>query len=259
MKKFINFLALISLQSYSDEKNKLIFLSDFDTKDAFSNFLVRSEHIELVDKEGVKNSSAIKVSYVPYERGSKRVVKPFKLERAHKELTLCYDVKFDQDFDWARGGKLHGVGPINKITGGKAMQEDGWSVRLTFAPEGGLKSYVYNQSKTKKYGEALSLPTVKLKKERYYSVSIYTKVNTPNKNDGEVSYYIDGKLMLKLNKQTLRGKVKDSEALIEKILFSTFHGGHNPKNAPRVNGELATCYAYFDNFAAYRGLHVRKR
>jgi hypothetical protein len=55
-----------------------------------------------------------------------------------------------------------------------------------------------------------------------------------------------------------RGVAGDS-TLISKLLFSTFHGGNTENYAPKdEEGNFTTVYAYFDNFAVYRGEYIRK-
>jgi hypothetical protein len=39
---------------------------------------------------------------------------------------------FDQDWQWVLGGKLHGLGPEQPITGGNERLPTGWSARVTF-------------------------------------------------------------------------------------------------------------------------------
>ena len=242
---------------HSVAQNKIVFYSSFDDLDKFTKHLLKVKNISLVKEEGVGKTTALKVSYVPSNRGSERVVTAFKLDKSYKELSLNFDLKYHKDFDWAKGGKLHGVGPAKPITGGKKMTKDGWSSRLMFFAKGKIGTYIYNQSKNKKYGE-IKIADINMRANQYYAISLYTKLNSPGKANGEIHCYVDGTLKIKLTKQMLRGDVSDDTAQIQQILFNTFHGGHSPDWTPRKDNKPATCFAFFDNFAAYEGLNIRK-
>ncbi len=55
----------------------------------------------------------------------------------------------------------------------------------------------------------------------------------------------------------MRGTDSDA-SLINKFLFSSFHGGHEPEWTPRdADGNYKTVYATFDNIAVYEGELVR--
>ena len=134
-------LSLLSLSLLSNAESKKVFISNFDNLDKFANQILRHKYIELAKGEGVKGSNAVRVSYVPNNRGSERVCTGFNLGKPYKELTLNYDVKYDKDFDWGRGGKLHGLGPLKSITGGNKITSDGWSARLMFYSKGTIGTY----------------------------------------------------------------------------------------------------------------------
>ena len=114
--------------------------------------LEKHDLLEVVKGMGVDAGSAIRATYVPYEQGSKRIVVNYPIRPA-LEYTLNYDVKFEKDFDFTHGGKLHGFGPDKPVAGGKAMRPDGWSARVTFAKEGGVRTYNYHQDLKGKYGD----------------------------------------------------------------------------------------------------------
>ncbi len=258
MKIFIFLFLIFSFCTvFADDRHGLLFYSNFEKTDAFAKAVLKSPNTSLAAKQGVGKSTALKVSYIPSKNGSQRVTVKYKINRKVSEASLNYDVKFDRNFDWAKGGKLHGVGPEKSVTGGKAVSKDSWSVRLMFRPAGGITSYIYKQDKKGKYGDKTYAENT-LKKDRYYAVTVYVKINNPGVKDGIVRVYLDGQLEIDLTKQMLRGNVNIDTGNIEYILFNTFHGGHSEDWAPKKNGKPVTCYAYFDNFAVYKGLHIRQ-
>jgi hypothetical protein len=236
--------------------------TDFESPDKRGLYdqLKRHKRVEVVDDQGVEGSKALKVTYRGYKRGSERVVNSYKLPKGLDEATLVFDVKFDKGFQFLKGGKLHGLGPDNRITGGNEMKPDGWSARAMWG-EKNLNSYVYCQNKDNKYGQGPDRRIdFKFQKERYYSVSIYVKLNAPvTKANGTVRVYVNGKGVAEDRNIQFRAEAGD-HTQITHLLFSTFHGGDSKSWAPKdKNGKYTDVYAYFDNFAVYEGLHVRKK
>ncbi len=259
---FFGLLAM-SVRAYGDEaKDHRVFHESFDgpVKGELYELLANGSHREVVEAEGTHGSRALKVTYEGGERGSERVTAKYKLGERGLEYTLNYDVKFDHDFQFVKGGKLHGLGPDSPITGGKAMRPDGWSARVTFKEEGKLKSYLYSQNKDGKYGASMFAEKFRFEKGKYYSVFLHIKLNThSSESDGFAHIYIDGDRVIKHDGIQFRGEEGD-RTLVSTFLFSTFHGGHEPHWAPRDSeGNYTDVHAYFDNIAVYRGKRIRNR
>ena len=251
---------IVGAAATGNETGDPVFRETFEVpqKNGLYELLISKDQLEVVEGKGVDSSRALKTTYEGYERGSKRVTARYKLGERGLEYTLNYDVKFDVDFQFVKGGKLHGLGPDVPITGGKAMRPDGWSARVTFKEEGSVRSYLYSQNKDGRYGTGVYSPDFHFEKDQYYAVSLHVKLNEdPTENDGYAHIYIDGKRIIQHNGVCFRG-VDGEETLISTFLFSTFHGGHEPHWAPRnSNGEYMDVHAYFDNIAVYRGKRVR--
>ena len=258
---FVAYLALGAIAVANDEGN-LVFQETFESpkETGLYGLLIREDHLKVVEDEGVNHSRALETTYVGYERGSKRVTAKYKMGERGLEYTVNYDVKFDADFQFVKGGKLHGLGPDVPITGGKAMQPEGWSARVTFKEEGTVKSYVYCQNKDRQYGVSVYASDFNFEKDRYYSMSLHVKLNEdPADDNGFAHVYIDGESVIQHDDVQFR--TEDGKAsLVSTFLFSTFHGGHEPHWAPRDSqGNYTEVHAYFDNIAVYRGKRVRAR
>ena len=257
------FVVLLAIPCFAGgQAAKPVCATDFTSPDELGLYksLTRNKLVRVVDGEGVDGTEALKVTYRGYRRGSERVIQSFKLPRPLTEATLVFDVKFDDNFQFTKGGKLHGLGPDNRITGGNKVKPDGWSARAMWRAKG-LTSYVYCQNKKGRFGQG---PDRRLDFEfttqRYYSVSIYVKLNDPvEKANGIARVYVNGKSVAEDRGIQFRA-VDGGHTKITHLLFSTFHGGDDPSWAPKdKNGEYTDVHAYFDNFAVYEGLYVREK
>ena len=247
-------------QSYSDAVTPILKIDFDDAKKSKSyNAILNIRNIEIAPNEGVSGSTGIKANYVGYEKGSQRMVRSIILPETYTEATLNYAVKFDKDFQFPLGGKLHGLGPLKPLTGGRSMRKDGWSARITFS-RNGVASYAYHQNLKGKYGEGKRSPTFSFTKGVYYDMAIYVKINTPaSASNGEVLIYANGKEIVSNKGLQFRG-IEGKNTEINSFLFSTFHGGSSPEFAPKdSHGNYKTVVAWFDNFEVYKGFFVRKQ
>ena len=192
----------------------------------------------------------LQVRYRPTDVGSPRLTFREALPPA-AEYTLTYDLRFDKDFEWVKGGKLPGLAPESSVTGCVPLRDNGWSVRLMWRTEGSFMQYLYHQDKEDRCGENVYAEDFTLQKDRWYKVALYVRVNSSaSADDGQVRLFVDGQEVAR--RDNLRLRNTDTGGLIERFYFSTFYGGSDPSWAP----SQAT-YAYFDDFAVYSGLHTR--
>lgn len=246
--------------SYAQTVAKPLLTEDFEsvTKNSFAAALLERPRMEIVPGEGVDGSAALKAIYEGYERGSKRLLRGYVLPET-TEATLLFDVRFDQDFQFVRGGKLHGFGPDKPVTGGEETRANGWSARLNFRKDGKISTYVYEQDKESKWGIAKESKDFRFEKERFYNVAMYLRLNSePDSTDGLIRVYVDGEKVIEHAGLRLRGETGKGTG-ITRLLFSTFHGGSTESYAPRnEDGTYATVHAYFDNFAVFEGERISK-
>jgi len=243
-------LVPINAKSENVLNYNIILFENFNQNElsSFAQVLLAKNNIELSQGNGPDGSNAIRVSYVGYKRGSKRAIVHYPLNILSEEAILSFDVLFDDDFQWVLGGKLHGLGPQNIISGGKKRQPDGWSARVLFKKNGECATYIYDQVSKRKYGIKKKSNIPAFKKGQWHHVRFYLKLNDPNYSNGYARIIIDNKLVVNHENLVLRS-IGGDETLIQTFMFSTFHGGHKPKWSPvDNNGEYTTVYAYFDNF-----------
>ncbi len=221
--------------------------------------LMNHELIELAENEGTNSSKGIRVNYVGDDRGSKRIVQNIRLPRALTEATLNFKVKFDDGFRFVKGGKLNGLGPLEKVTGGNPIHPNGWSARIMFKESGKVAPYIYHQDMKGQFGEGNTTSDPVFIPGMWHKVAIYMKINNPaDTNNGEFQVWIDNELVSEMSGLKYRGN-EGSSTLINYILFSTFHGGSNPDWAPKdQDGNYTIEKAWFDDIYLYEGKFIKE-
>jgi hypothetical protein len=152
-----------------------------------------------------------------------------------EEIYFRYSLRFADDWDPPRGGKLPGIaGTYGKAGwGGRRVNgTDGWSARGLFLGRKDGKTpigfYCYHADQRTKYGdhfvwerEGLGF----LENNRWYAVEQHVKLNTPGKKDGVLRGWIDGKPAYERTDLRFR----DVDTLrIEEVWLNFYHGGTAP-------------------------------
>ena len=254
-------LCLSQLCLINTAAAQLVFEETFDQNivSELKEKLIAHKLLELVPKQGTHQSNGLKATYKSYPRGSERIVVRYPFGESGMEYTLLFDVKFDKDFQFVKGGKLHGLGPKYPITGGNTMKPKGWSARMMFHKHNSIQTYIYCQNKKSKWGATSQNPKFKFEKDRYYAISYHVRLNDLGKANGFAHIYIDGHPIIQHEGIEYRGS-DDPATLISQFLFSTFHGGHTPDWAPKdAEGNFKDVYIYYDNFAVVKGIFVKDK
>ena len=238
---------------------QVVFEETFDTPtdEGVYKALKHQKYLHVVPDLGTHNSPVLKATYKSSQIGSERIVIRYKLKERGMAYTLLFDVKFDHDFQFVKGGKMHGLGPDRPITGGNAMKPDGWSARMMFHRGQEIQTYIYCQNKKGQYGTTKKNPSFKFEKDRFYAISYHVRVNDIGKDNGLAHVYIDGKPIILHDGIEYRAS-DDPSTLISQFMFSTFHGGHMPQWAPKdEQGHFKDVYASYDNIAVCRDTYIK--
>lgn len=226
-----------------------VYKEDFESYTA-GNYWKNKTQLLIKSGCGVNSSKCVRVTYNPTFEGSERISVNETLPAA-QEYTLNYDVYFESDFQWVRGGKLPGLGPQYQTTGCKEQTTKGWSVREMWRDNGQPVFYVYDQNRAKECGEQTN-SGLYFEKSKWYAMSVYVKVNSPASSaNGTMQLYMNGALIIEVNNAQLRGE-EGNDTLINKLLFHTFFGGSDSSWSP-----TKSVHSRFDNLAVYPGLRVR--
>lgn len=161
-------------------------------------------------------------------------------------LRLSYYVRFSNNFDFVKGGKLPGLfGGTGNSGGDIPNGKDGFSTRLMWRKNGDGEVYAYLPT-SKKYGTSIGRGSWQFKPGQWYHLEQQVELNQPGKNDGRIQVWVDGKSVINQNK--LKFRTTDS-LKINGIFFSTFFGGDDPSWAtPKdVNVDFAKFSVYAVN------------
>lgn len=238
-------LLVISIQT--PVRAEILFYEDFETESIFNDKLINKPYVNLLNNSSYDGSNAIEVNYQGYEMGSKRVVLHQEFESGNVAATLSFWVFFDDNFQWVKGGKLHGLGSLFPVTGGDSRNSSNWSARIMFNHEGRISAYIYDQDPAKKWGTAYHAQQPVLSTGVWHQIELCVNLNTPT-SSGEVNVIVDGSKVIDVSGITFRTNY-DQDSLVNSFLFSTFHGGNTPAWAPKDElGDYTTVQAYFDDF-----------
>ncbi len=162
-----------------------------------------------------------------------------------EEMWLSYYVKFDEGFDFRRGGKLPGLtSGGSRFTGGRIPEEgEGWSARLMWRENGDAFVYLYYVDMSGMWGDNLPLNR-SFKPGTWHRITQRIKLNAGDDADGILDVWIDGEKAL--SRSDIRYRIGD-KGIIDSMYFSTFHGGSTEDWAPHVDS-----FAFFDHFVVSR-------
>jgi hypothetical protein len=175
----------------------------------------------------------------------------WNLPETSDTMWVSYRIKFEEGFEFIKGGKLPGLCGGKCYTGGiTPAQGDGWSARIMWRTGGKVVQYMYFTDQKAMYGD--DMPWDEGDPQRTFIPGQWHKVTTQvilntipagtttGSKNGIVRSWFDGKLALEVD--TLR-LVDFPDQKIDIFYISTFHGGDNSTWAPTNDS-----YIRYDDF-----------
>lgn len=149
-----------------------------------------------------------------------------------EEIFFRYYLRFADDWKPERGGKLPGIGGTYGRAGwgGRPVNgRDGWSARGLFTGQQDDRTpvgfYCYHADMKGKYGDNWVWDRGGfggLENNRWYCIEQRARLNTPGKNDGMLSGWVDDRLVFEKTDVRMR----DVDTLkIETIWLNLYYGG----------------------------------
>jgi len=165
---------------------------------------------------------------------------------AAEEVLMSYEVMFEENWGWCKGGKLPGIyGGVGQssygCTGGRqSVRCKCFDLRLMWRENGVGELYAYlplsdsNSSQLLKvppksiqhpdYGFSVGRGSWSFDAGKWYTIAQRVKLNTPGREDGEVEIYINGQPVMYSGGLTFR---ESRESHVQGLHFQTFFGGHS--------------------------------
>lgn len=273
------FASLESFASVSRVSFETLLVGSLDAQEIREVFGAKSYQGDgriAVVQDDASESQALQVFYPKGKVKSKDSGAQWKWKiQPSQEVFASYRVKFDEDFDFVKGGKLPGVCGGDCNSGGNVPTGyDGWSARMMWRADGRLEQYVYHPEQPGTFGHQFAWmhepPVITLDQTDtacsgvgqqnpcydsshavfvqlgvWHEITERVRVNDVGAHNGEMQAWLDGELVL-----DVRGIefVKNDHNTVDAFYFSTFFGGSDASWAP-VKDEVV----FFDDFEV-RGL-----
>lgn len=180
---------------------------------------------------------------------------------AFQSMLVTYEVAFDADFDWVKGGKLPGLrggpDPDNCSGGNQANGTNCFSSRVMWRTDGNGEVYAYvprvngicsdtGVQCNDQFGISLNRGSFVFASGQWNRVTMLVTLNSPdNVANGQVILYFNDGNALQHNNIVFR---QTDAITVGGLYFSTFFGGSDPSWAP-----TNLTHTYFRNFQLYAG------
>ena len=186
---------------------------------------------EIVDGAFAYSGRSLRLKYPAGTYGSRNqaIQARIDLPRKFEELYVSYRVRFENGFDFVKGGKLPGlIGGAGNVGGNRPNGSDGWSGRMMWRRGGDAVQYVYHPDQPGTYGEDFRWER-RFEPGRWHTVEHRFVMNNPRIHDGILQAWFDGQEAQYVD--DLRFRDVDSFA-IDQFYISTFFGGGDITWAP---------------------------
>ncbi len=223
-----------------------------------SNDGVDEGRVSIVDDSNTVGNKSLVVKYPDGLSNTGKSQWKAPLGGSYDELYFSYKIRFDDNFDFVRGGKLPGLCGGECNSGGDPPDgTDGWSARMMWrtngssgSPTNGDKAnivqYLYYPDQPGTFAEDMrwddTTPTdwKSFDSDVWYQLQHRIVMNTPGSSDGIIQAWLDGEMVL--DRQDIRFRTT-SALKIDTLYFSTFFGGSSSQWETTKDE-----FAYYDDF-----------
>ncbi|MBN8414377.1 hypothetical protein LCL99_11535 [Halomonas denitrificans] len=137
---------------------------------------------------------------------------------------LSYRVRFEQGFDFVKGGKLPGLFGGEAPSGGDDVTgENGFSMRYMWRENGQGELYEYVVGGDNDYGDSIARGRFSFPSGQWVTLEQEIILNDPGQANGVARVWVNGQPLIEQTDITYR--TSDS-VHIDGLMFSTFFGGH---------------------------------
>jgi hypothetical protein len=158
-------------------------------------------------------------------------------------LTLSYYVRFSENFNFVKGGKLPGLFGGKGNNGGNIPDgTDGFSTRYMWRKQGDGEIYAYLPT-SKNHGTSIDRGSWQFKPGQWYHLRQQVTLNQPDRQNGSIRVWVNDRKVIDRTGLVFR-TTKDLK--IDGILFSTFFGGNDSSWATPQD-----VYVDFADFSVY--------
>lgn len=148
------------------------------------------------------------------------------------EGCLVYELRFEDGFDFGRGGKLPGLAGGRDNTGCATRTDRGFSTRMMWGARGNAMFYAYFADRTTRCGTVMASGRAFFEPGRWHRYAQRVRLNRPGQADGVVEFWIDGVHIATLADLEIRA---DAAHRIDRVFVQTFFGGSSLDRAsPRT-------------------------
>ncbi len=226
---------------------------------------VAEGRVAITDDAHAFDSKSLVVTYPEGKTSAGKTQWKLALGTGYEELFLSYRIRFDDGFDFVRGGKLPGfIGGEGNVGGDKPTGTDGWSARMMWRTNGSSGSpttgdsanivqYVYhpdqpseNEGEDFRWDDTPSAAWQVFEAGTWYHLQHRVVMNTIGQHDGIIQAWLDGVMVLDLQNLRFRDAPTDPDKTplqINQMYFSTFFGGKGSQWEPTKDERI-----YFDDF-----------
>lgn len=134
---------------------------------------------------------------------------------------MTYIVRFKDQFEFVKGGKLPGLMGGDSPSGGSDAL-NGFSARMMWRQDGQGELYLYAMNKHNNYGRSIGRGDFTFVPGVDHEIAQEVSLNTVGRADGWIRIWFDGAPVLEQNGIVFRD---DSDVLIEGLMHTIFFGG----------------------------------